>query len=159
MELPRHPGEFDVRPIRDQDPLALETLENAFAVAQKQYEGLARNAYESITGALGETLQRRFGVGWGNRLERQVQGYLPVVKASGGSAGEAIDHVIATKLIRKIRGRHENRPEHVRELLDQVRSGLADVDSQWFRSTDPSEIRSLTMLTDEYEKLGGDSED
>lgn len=159
MELPRHPGEFEVRPIRGQDPLALETLENAFAVAQEQYAALARNAYQSITKALGETLQRRFGVGWGNRLERQVQDYLPVVKASGGSAGEAIDHVIATKLIRKIRGRHDNRPEHVRELLDQVRSGLTGVDSQWFRSTDPSEIRSVTMLTDEYEKLGGDSED
>ena len=49
MELPRHPGEFDVRPMRDQEPMALETLENAFALAQKQYEALARSAYETIT--------------------------------------------------------------------------------------------------------------
>ena len=61
--------------------LALETLENAFALAQKQYEALARNAYETITLAVGETLQRRFGVGWGDRLERQIQDYVPVVKA------------------------------------------------------------------------------
>jgi hypothetical protein len=159
MELPRHPGEFEVRPMRDQEPLELETLENAFVVAQKQHEALARNAYDSITRALGETLQRRFGVGWGNRLERQIQNYVPVVKATGGSVGEAIDHVIATKLIRRIRGRHDNRPEYVRELLDQVRSGLAAVDANWSNSTDPSEMHSVVMLEDEYEKLGGESDD
>ena len=145
--------------MRDQEPMALETLENAFALAQKQYEALARNAYESITRALSETLQRRFGVGWGNRLERQIKDYVPVVKAAGGSVGEAIDHVVATKLIQKIRGRHDNRPEYVKELLDQVRSGLATVDPNWSNLTDPSDMHSVSMLADEYEKLGGESDD
>jgi hypothetical protein len=159
MELPRHPGEFEVRPMQDQEPLSLEALEDGFVLAQRQYEARAWNAYESMTRALGETLQRRFGVNWGNRLERQIRHYVPVVKASGGSIGEAIDHIVATKLIRKIRGRHDNRPEYIRELLDQVRSGLTCVDPNWFNNALPSEIVSLTMLTDEYEKLGGDSDE
>jgi hypothetical protein len=159
MELPRHPGEFEIRPMRDQEPMALETLENVFDLAQKQYEALARSAYETITLAVGETLQRRFGVSWGNRLERQIQDYVPVVKAAGGSVGEGIDHIIATKLIRKIRGRHDNRPEYVRELRDQVESGLTAVDQNWFNSTDPSKMLSVAMLADEYETLGGESDD
>lgn len=159
MELPRHPGAFEVRPLQDQDPLALHALESAFDSARVQYRGIAGTAYVSLTKALGETLQRRFGVGWGNRLERQIQDYVPVVRACGGSMGEALDHVIATKLIRKLRNRHDNRPEHVKELMDDLRSGLETVDVQWFKDTDPRDIRSLAMLNDEYEKLGGDGDE
>ena len=81
------------------------------------------------------------------------------MKAAGGSVGEAIDDIIATKLIRKIRGRHDNRPEYVRELRDQVQSGLTAVDQNSFNSTDPSKMLSVAMFADEYETLGGESDD
>jgi hypothetical protein len=159
MELPRHPGAFEVRPLPFQEPLSLKALENAFASAHSRFADTASAAYAKLADALGDTLQRRFAVGWGNRLERQIQDYVPVVKASGGSLGEALDHVVATKLIRKIRNRHDNRPAHIKELRDVLRAGLERVDQQWVHDTDPREMRSLAMLDDEYEKLGGDGDE
>ena len=52
-----------------------------------------------------------------------------------------------------------NRPEHVKELMDDLRSSLEMVDAQWFKATDPREIRSLAMLNDEYEKLAGEGDE
>jgi hypothetical protein len=137
----------------------MQGVENAFANARAKFAGNATTAYATLTDALGDTLQRRFGVGWGNRLERQIQNYVPVVRASGGSLGEALDHMIATKLIRKIRNRHDNRPEHVKELLDVLRHGLETIDPVWMHATNPREIQSITMLDDEYEKLGGNGDE
>jgi len=47
-------------------------------------------------------------------------------------------------------GRHDNRLEHIKELMDHLRAGLGIVDPQWIHVTDPIEVRSLTMLNDEY---------
>jgi hypothetical protein len=159
MELPRHPGEFEVRPIRDQEPISLQALQNAFANTRSQYLAKANAAYTTLKDALGETLPRKFGVNWGNRLERQISDYVPVVIGSGGSLGEALDHIIATKLIRKIRNRHDNRPEHIKELLDQLKLGLKNIDPQWMSSANPRDIQSTVMVEDEYAKLGGDVDD
>jgi hypothetical protein len=156
MELPRHPGEFEVRSIRDQEPISLQALQNAFADARRKHLTKANEAYTTLKDALGETLPRRFAVNWGNRLERQISEYVPVVVESGGSVGEALDHIIATKLIRKIRNRHDNRPEHIKELLDQLQLGLQKIDSKWMRSANPRDIQSTSMVEDEYAKLGGD---
>ena len=157
MELPRHPGAFDVKPWRDQDALSMAALTNAFDSARRRFGDSVGKAYEFLDQHLGDTLQKRFGVGWGNRLERQLTNYVPVIRASGGHLGEALDHIIATKLIRNIRNRHDNRPEHIKELLDEVSGGLQLIDPAWMRTiTDESEIASVTMLREEYDKLGGD---
>jgi hypothetical protein len=157
MELPRHPGAFDVIPWRDQDPLSMAALTNAFDSARRRFGDSVGEAYAFLDRHLGDTLQKRFGVGWGNRLERQLKNYVPVIRASGGRLGEALDHIIATKLIRNIRNRHDNRPEHIKELLDEVTRGLELIDAGWMRTiTDESEIASVAMLREEYDKLGGD---
>ena len=50
-------------------------------------------------------------------------------------------------------------PNMSEELRDQVRSGLTAVDQNWFNSTDPTKMLSVAMLADEYETLGGESDD
>lgn len=77
-------------------------------------------------------LSKRFGIGWGNRLERQARQFLPVVVASGGSMSEALDHLLSVRLFRngKVTGRYDTKSEHLLELQDQ----LSDVWHKLFKS-------------------------
>lgn len=77
-------------------------------------------------------LAKRFGIGWGNRLERQARKFLPVVVASGGSMSEALDHLLSVRLFRdgKVTGRYDTKPEHLSELQEQ----LSDVWHKLFKA-------------------------
>lgn len=150
MELPRNRETFERREHKPRDPVSLTALQTAFTTAVNKHGGDAALTYQFLEEELGETLDRRFGVGWGNRLERQIGFYVPVVVAAGGTVGEATDHILATKLLRKIRDRHDNRPDDIIALRDRIRSG-------WSRFDRKHELRrSLDLLQQELHRLGHD---
>lgn len=150
MELPRNRETFERKNRQAQNPVSLAALQTAFDTAVHTYEGEAAKAYEFLQEGLGETLGRRFRVGWGNRLERQMGFYVPVVVAAGGTVGEATDHILATKLLRKIRDRHDNRPEDIIALRERIRTGWSRLDGK----REPR--RSLDLLQQELHRLGHD---
>lgn len=120
MELPRHHEEFSMDNVKPKDPISMAALQNAFESAKERYGEEAGKAYRFLEGALGDMLEKKFNVGWGNRLQRQMDDYVPVVMACGGSVGEAVDHILATKILRKIRDRYDNREEHLLALRDRI---------------------------------------
>lgn len=150
MELPRNRATFEIEPIDPKYPYTLEALERAFDEAVQAHCDEAEDAYEFLQDQLGDVLGRRFGVGWGNRLERQMSRYVPVVISSGGTKSEATDHILATKLLRKIRDRHDNRPEDIMELRSQIKArwGVLEPGLQ--------PHRSLDLLGQELHRLGHD---
>jgi hypothetical protein len=150
MELPRNRETFKRNDVQPQKPVSLEALQTAFNEAVRTHEGAAAKAYEFLQDELGETLGRRFRVGWGNRLERQLGLYVPVVVAAGGAVGEATDHILATKLLRKIRDRHDNRPEDIIALRERIQTGWSLLD----KKHEPR--RSLALLQQELHRLGHD---
>jgi hypothetical protein len=81
----------------------------------------------------------------GNRLDAQLRRYLPVVLAMGGSVGEAMDHVLKTRVLRKACNR--NLPI---EDLQKVRACLQ---REW-KPIDPngSPSRSLKLLDKEIKR-------
>ncbi len=123
MELPRHRTEFQVQNRqRRQDPLAMSGLLSAVESARGQNGGSAKRVAEYLDCHFLDLLGESFGIGWGNRLERQLDFYVPMVLACGGSIGEATDHILSTKLLRKLRGRHDN----TEKALKEVQSVLED---------------------------------
>jgi len=152
MELPRNRETFKRVDHQPQNPVSLEALQTAFDVAVHTHEGDAAKAYGFLQEELGETLGRRFRVGWGNRLERQLGFYVPVVVAAGGTVGEATDHILATKLLRKIRDRHDNRPEDIIALRERIQTGWSVLD----KKHEPR--RSLALLQQELHRLGHDDD-
>lgn len=74
-------------------------------------------------------LERRFKIGWGNRLERQIKDFVPVVIAAGGTQGEACDQILATKILRKIRDRHDIPSSDLRKLKDDLLKEWFDLDT------------------------------
>ncbi len=93
MELPIRPEPFDLKETTPRDPISMQALDQAFADARRKHRKVAGLAFAYLRDQLAQDLGSRFGIGWGNRLERQMLAFVPVVVASGGTAGEAVDHV------------------------------------------------------------------
>jgi hypothetical protein len=152
MELPRHRETFELEEQQSPAPLALSALQSAFDRARRDHEEQAQRAYEFIETNLADPLAQRFRIGWGNRLDRQLRDFVPVVIAAGGSLGEATDHVVATKLLRKLRDRHDTRREDVQDLRDS----LSKAWSSLVGKSKGAPQRSLEILDAELRRLGAE---
>lgn len=152
MELPRNREAFQRQEFQSQDSVSLEALTRAFKAATEKHQLEASKAYKFLQASLGDILGQRFRVGWGNRLERQMNSYVPVVVSAGGSIGEATDHILAMKLLRKIRDRHDNRPEDIVALRNRIQEEWCQLD----KKAEPT--RSLSLLREELHRLGSDDE-
>lgn len=150
MELPRHRETFTPERKQPRTPLGVDALNRAFAAAQKQYEKEAKEAYRFLDQHFADVLAKRFRVGWGNRLERQMLKFVPVVIAAGGSVGEAIDHILATKLLRKVRDRHDTQ-------LDDVTALQTSLTGAWKQlASKTAARRSEEIIRNELRRLGAE---
>lgn len=152
MELPAEPDPFEPRRTIPSDPVSMSAISAAFAQARRLHGEAAVRANGFLDECLRPTMDECFGVNWGSRLRRQIECYVPVVIACGGTIGEATDHIIATKILRKIRNRNENRPEYVRRLRNELRD-------DWILHGLETEPRKCwAMLTRELRRLGYDDD-
>ncbi|MDF5715092.1 MAG: hypothetical protein PUP93_14715 [Rhizonema sp. NSF051] len=148
MEVQRNRESFDIpgQPY-PRHPISYQALMTSFRNAQRQYADNASRAYQFLNETLADFLERRFKVGWGNRLERQIKDFVPVVIAAGGSLGEATDHILATKILRKIRDRHDTPTSDLRQLKEDLLQYWSMLDGQ----TEPEQ--SLFIIDTEIRRL------
>jgi hypothetical protein len=62
------------------------------------------------------------GIGWGNRLEKQIKQFIPIFLNLGGHQADALDHILSTKILRTIKGRYdlqENILKNMKEELEE----------------------------------------
>ena len=135
-------------PGRASGPVSFEALEHAFITATHTYSLDARKVKDFLRTRLREEFEK-FGVGWGNRLDRQIDSFVPVVLDAGGNLTEAADHLVATKLVRKLEDRFGVRPEDLDALADSIEVQWLDLDP----SHHPS--KTLEALRPESNKLRG----
>ena len=150
MTLDRHDKEFNpIDGLNSQWSFA--DLTTAFKDAENKHKQKVVRIREVLESEVGTELYERFGVGWGNRLERQLKSFIPVVIESGGSEGLALDHILATKLLRKgkVAGRFDIQAEDLIALKGSVEKVLtkynvSEVDSQ-----------AIRLLKAEIKRVGG----
>jgi dynein-related subfamily AAA family protein len=152
MELPRNRTEFQPQRLSVRSPVSFEALRSAFRKAKEAHERKAKEAYTFLDKSFADVLGRRFRVGWGNRLERQMLDFVPVVMAAGGSIGEAVDHILTTKLLRKIRDRHDTRPEDLTALQKRIAEVWSSLDSKH------GATQSEAIVRDELRRLGAEED-
>jgi hypothetical protein len=90
--------------------VSVKSLLSAFDEAETAAKGRTHDQLAKLNeSSLARTLARDFTTGWGSRLERQWQRFVPVVVAAGEDEEMAIDHLLCTRVIRdgKVTGRHE----------------------------------------------------
>jgi len=166
MELPRHRDSFEFKEPMELEPLSFDAVQTSFRIANHSYGEHARKVYSFLDKHFTTVLGDLFGVSWGNRLERQANLFVPVVIASGGSAVEAMDHLVATKLLRKLRDRHDIRPEHFVSLRESLLKApvheLSALQSHGKVPTAPRAKESLNgcleLVGKEIRRLGADQE-
>lgn len=148
MELQRSHESFDTPSrLEPRHPVSHQALTIAFKKAQKHYAAKAEEAYQFLNETLADFLGRRFKVGWGNRLERQMRDFVPIVIAAGGSLGEATDHILATKILPKIRDRHDTPTSDLRKLREEFQAGWSMFDAE----NEPDQ--SLAIIDKEIRRL------
>lgn len=131
MEMPRktEAAQFPVQDRGVRGPISYKQLLTAFGEARVKHERDVHAATEWLRKAsFARMVEEKFRVGWGNRLEHQLADYLPVVVAAGGTPGEAMDHLLATKILRKLKDRHDVRVDALEHLRDQLFADWAALD-------------------------------
>ncbi|WP_426567791.1 hypothetical protein [Streptomyces canus] len=148
LELPWQHPELPVTPCAPAQPLGLGRISQAFGEAQATYGTQA----DGIIDFLDTLWRRRFGdelrIGWGNRLELQIKEFTPVVVAAGGSPGEALDHLLATRILRSVRGRYDIHAD----TLDTLRTDLVESLTHFDSAHEPTATQRL--LDDEIRSRG-----
>ncbi|MSQ84701.1 MAG: hypothetical protein EXR77_17825 [Myxococcales bacterium] len=149
MEMPRktEASEFEVQSRGPRGAISHVELEKAFDEAVMSHGTDAKKATAWLrTAQFAKTLQSQFRVSWGNRLENQLGRYLPVVVEAGGSVGEAMDHLLETKVLRKLRDRHDVRHTALEQLREQLWEAWPELDEKNLPD------RCLALIEDELGK-------
>ncbi len=122
MELPRNRDPFTASSKAPRAAISFNALTKLIREAQERQKGDADGAREWLNkGELSTLLDKRFRVGWGNRLERDVERFVPIVVEAGGTVGEAVDHLLYTKVFRKLRDRHDVRAKSLEDVRDVLK--------------------------------------
>jgi hypothetical protein len=147
MELGRNQAKFEIPQLNYRNSISYQALKLAFQQAQNQYQSQAKKVDKFLKDYLANLLETKFKIGWGNRLERQIEAFIPVVIASGGTMGEATDHLLATKILRKIKNRYDIPASYLRELKEQLTVFWDDLDNQ------NSPVKSLNIINTEIDRI------
>ena len=89
-----------VAPMTDGVRISAEQFERMAQSAQKEYEVSRRNRRRLE--ALDRYLIEHFHITFGNRIMKQILTYIPVYIACGGDELDALDDILAKKVIRKL---------------------------------------------------------
>ncbi|TYB39718.1 AAA domain-containing protein [Micromonospora sp. AP08] len=148
QELPSLHQPFRLSSRPETGPVSFDALMELFHDAANAHEDVVARAKSLLDDSLRQSFAT-FGVGWGNRLVRQLDRFLPVVVAAGGTPTEALDHVVATKLVRKLEDRFGVQPDSLDSLADRI-------DEAWrsFDRTSPP-TKTIEKVRKEAERLRG----
>jgi hypothetical protein len=148
LELPwRHP-DLPVTASAPPEPLGLRHISRAFGEAQATHGAQADDIIQFLDTHWRKRFAEELRIGWGNRLEMQIKDFAPVVVAAGGSPGEAMDHLLATRILRSVRGRYDIHAD----TLDTLRTDLVESLTQFDSTHEPTATHLL--LDDEIRSRG-----
>ena len=99
LDLEKKSAPFGAKPT-EAAHISWTALEGRFRQARQRYS-LSKEGRERIE-KLDEYLSRVFRVSFGNRIRRQLEEYVPVMIACGGTEEGAMDDILARKILRKL---------------------------------------------------------
>ncbi len=114
---------------------SVSSMRSTFQEAMKQHRTEVDRIFKTLQEHdITAVLEKRFGIGWGNRLERQARQFIPVVMAAGGTSSQALDHLLSVRLFRdgKVTGRYDTKTEHLTKLQGCLQSVWESVSKEGF---------------------------
>ena len=92
------------------------------------------------TTMLRQRMKETFGVTFGNRIRRQIGEYVSVYIGCGGTELEALDDIIAKKVLRKLEAQN---PVYVKSKAEELSSKLNEVFGQGMCPVSDEYVRKL----------------
>ena len=126
--------------------ISVTELMKSFDAASNDYAEQTRKI-QSYVHELSTVFKEKFRVSWGNRLDLHISRFAPVDIAAGGSVGEALDYIIATKVLQKVKGKHSIRVDDLEELRELIQDTWIDDLSKH------GPDRSLEVIDEEIKEL------
>lgn len=130
LELPHRHPEVDSKQPDPASPLSAEALQLGFDKAMRDHRAAADEIKNYFAAQWRDRLAEDLRIGWGNRLDQQIDRFAPVVVAAGGSLGEAADHLMATRILRMVRGRYDIHAETLRKLAEDIEASWELLDHE-----------------------------
>jgi 5-methylcytosine-specific restriction endonuclease McrBC GTP-binding regulatory subunit McrB len=106
----------------DKIVLTADHFEALVRQAKKDF-ALTRRQKEHVK-MLDEYLKTQFGVTFGNRIRRQIETYVPVYIACGGTELQALDDLLSKKVLRKLESQN---PVYVKNKANELISKFHDI--------------------------------
>ena len=152
IQIPRNRESEFPRADKQNRILTYDNLDNLFTQAQQNEDritevNIAKNFLKTQMGKLVKPL----GIGWGNRLEKHLRNFMPVVVEAGGTPGEALDHLIATKIFRTLENQIGFGARKLETLQEEFQSAFDELEIG-----EPTQC--LHLLEKEIERLKEDGE-
>tara|TARA_R110002167_G_C12704686_1_gene654215 strand:+ start:8342 stop:10786 length:2445 start_codon:yes stop_codon:yes gene_type:complete len=153
MTLPKQDHRFKITAY-DKTSFSFRSLQKAFQQASQKHTPEVQELLEKLTNhEFTQQLADTFSLGWGNRFERQAKRFIPVMLACGATQGEALDHMLSTRVMRngKVTGRYDVAADDIGLLTD----ALTDF---WITSNlegDPRKSQELLNADHQRKERGG----
>jgi MoxR-like ATPase len=100
LDLDTRAAPFDAEGGYERKNITIQRINRLNAEAQRRY-GLTQRELNKIS-SLDRYLRETFQVSFGNRIMRQIRVFVPVYVACGGTSAEALDVILAKKVLRKL---------------------------------------------------------
>jgi hypothetical protein len=149
LELPHHHPEVDGEQPNPARPLSAAALRSSFDRAMQDHMAAADEIKTYFAVQWKDRLAQDLRIGWGNRLDQQIERFAPVVVAAGGGLGEAADHLMATRILRMVRGRYDIHAETLRRLAEDIEEGWELLDHEH------GPVATAALLAQETKARGG----
>ncbi len=114
LNLDKKARVFDA-PLTEGKKISSSYLNELFTKAKTKYALSDRNLRRLKE--LDAYMIKTFHLTFGNRIMKQINDYVPVIVACGGSELQALDDIIARKIFRKLESKN---PVYVKQMVEQV---------------------------------------
>jgi hypothetical protein len=132
--------------VADNPTIEHPSLTKLFDAAQSKYKQDADQALSFLT-ELRSAVAGGVSMFWGHRMVDQVKRYVPVVRACGGTHAEAVDHILETRVLRKLRDRFDIQHSDLTKVRETIKSCWAK-----YESSNTTLERSLSLLDIEMQR-------
>jgi len=108
----------------DYEPIALsnETFKTLINKAKKEY-ALTKRGRAHIR-EFDKYIQETFSITFGNRIRRQIEQFVPIYIACGGTESEALDDILSKKVLRKLESQN---PVYMKSKSEELIAKLNEV--------------------------------
>lgn len=124
----------------DTPPISVSSgyLESLFEKAKEDYSIDPKTIQKINT--LDSYLQTRFKLSFGNRILKQIDDFIPVFMACGGTEGEALDYLISRKIFKKFESLN------ISYVRDEIKELIAFIEKTFGKTALPDSKKYLTRI-------------